>query len=121
MRIDEEQNPQVSGAFQRSQQVTESARLNLSRWRHGFEPRWDYESKAPGQGSSRESIRSLNATQTLDIPQISRTGSRVRERAHASRVDALAYRCGLHCGIWLGGCCVLAGPCVAVTPATLSM
>jgi hypothetical protein len=23
-------------------QVTESARFNLSRWRHGFEPRWDY-------------------------------------------------------------------------------
>ena len=41
-RIDQERNPQVSGAFQRSPQVTESARLNLSRWRHGFEPRWDY-------------------------------------------------------------------------------
>jgi hypothetical protein len=41
-RIDQERNPQVSGAFQPSPQVTESARLNLSRWRHGFEPRWDY-------------------------------------------------------------------------------
>jgi hypothetical protein len=26
-------------------QVTEPARLNLSRWRHGFEPRWDYKEK----------------------------------------------------------------------------
>jgi hypothetical protein len=30
--------------------------LNLSRWRHGFEPRWDYKRKAPGQGTSPESI-----------------------------------------------------------------
>jgi hypothetical protein len=42
-RIDEERNPQVSGAFRRPPQITESARLNLSRWRHGFEPRWDYQ------------------------------------------------------------------------------
>jgi len=42
-RIDQERNPQVSGAFQRSPQVRGSARLNLSRWRHGFEPRWDYQ------------------------------------------------------------------------------
>ena len=42
-RIDQERNPQVSGAFQRSPQVTGSARLNLSRWRHEFEPRWDYQ------------------------------------------------------------------------------
>jgi hypothetical protein len=32
-RSDQERNRQVSGAFQRSPQVTESARLNLSRWR----------------------------------------------------------------------------------------
>src|SRR5215216_3116880 len=37
-RIDQELNPPVSGTFQRPPQVTESARLNHSRWRHGFEP-----------------------------------------------------------------------------------
>jgi len=42
-RVNQERNPQVSGDFHRSPQVTESARLNLSRWRHGFEPRWDYQ------------------------------------------------------------------------------
>jgi hypothetical protein len=43
--IDEEQNQQVSDPFPPPPQVTESARLNLSRWRHGFEPRWDYQGK----------------------------------------------------------------------------
>jgi hypothetical protein len=52
-RIDQERNPQVSGAFQRSPQVTGSARLNLSRWRHGFEPRWDYPGQRPYSGATR--------------------------------------------------------------------
>jgi hypothetical protein len=41
-RIDQERNPQVSGAFQRSPHVTESARLNLSWWRHRSTSPWDY-------------------------------------------------------------------------------
>ena len=40
----DEQNPkqQVSGCFPRKPQVTDLAPVTLSRWRHGFEPRWDY-------------------------------------------------------------------------------
>src|SRR6266508_2869524 len=41
-RFDQELNPQISGPSRVPPQVTESARLNLSRWRHGFESRWDY-------------------------------------------------------------------------------
>jgi hypothetical protein len=43
-------------------------RLNLSRWRHGFEPRWDYERKTPGQGTSPESIGSLNRDSDAGYP-----------------------------------------------------
>jgi len=43
--FDPEQNPQASGHLPSSAQVTESAWGNLSRWRHGFEPRWDYQGK----------------------------------------------------------------------------
>ena len=42
-RFDHQLNPQISGPSRVPPQVTESARLNLSRWRHGFEPRWDYQ------------------------------------------------------------------------------
>ena len=69
-RIDQERNPQVSGAFQRSPQVTGSARLNLSRWRHGFEPRWDYqETRRSGvlSGLASRAARSL-------VPHSSRSG-----------------------------------------------
>ena len=41
--IDQERNPQVSGPIPPPPQVTEPARLNLSRWRHGFKSRWDYQ------------------------------------------------------------------------------
>jgi hypothetical protein len=49
-RIDQERNPPVSGAFQRSPQVTEAARLNLSRWRHGFEPALGLRGQSPRSG-----------------------------------------------------------------------
>jgi hypothetical protein len=39
---DPEPNPQVNTLIPLPPQVAKSARLNLSRWRHGFEPRWDY-------------------------------------------------------------------------------
>jgi hypothetical protein len=48
-RIDPEPNFQVSDRFPPPPHVTDSARLNLSRRRHGFEPRWDYERKGAGQ------------------------------------------------------------------------
>ena len=40
--IDRELNPHVIGPITPPPQLTEPTRLNLSRWRHGFEPRWDY-------------------------------------------------------------------------------
>ncbi len=54
-RSDQEPNPHANGAFPLPPQVTGSARLNLSRWRHGFEPRWDFlpRSAAPRLGSRR--------------------------------------------------------------------
>jgi hypothetical protein len=84
-------NPEVSGPFRVPLQVTESARLNLSRWRHGFEPRWDYEHKGPGQGTSRKAFGGLNRDSTPNISRISRVASSVARsgRVRASRVDAL--------------------------------
>jgi hypothetical protein len=41
--IDRELDPHVIGPIMPPPQLTEPTRLNLSRWRHGFEPRWDYE------------------------------------------------------------------------------
>jgi hypothetical protein len=41
--IDRKLHPQVSAPFRPPPQVTNSVRGTLSRWRHGFEPRWDYE------------------------------------------------------------------------------
>jgi hypothetical protein len=40
--IDGELNPHVIGPIPPAPQVTEPPRLNLLRWRHGFERRWDY-------------------------------------------------------------------------------
>jgi hypothetical protein len=40
-------NPQVRSQIRPSPQVARSAPRTLSRWKHGFEPRWDY----PGQGA----------------------------------------------------------------------
>jgi PAS domain-containing protein len=41
--IDQELTPQVSSPPPPPPQVTKSARANLSRWRHGFKSRWDYQ------------------------------------------------------------------------------
>ena len=39
-------NPQVRNRIRASPQVARSAPRTLSRWRHGFEPRWDYQVRA---------------------------------------------------------------------------
>ena len=39
------QNPQVRRRVRPSSQVVKPAPRTLSRWRHGFEPRWDYQGK----------------------------------------------------------------------------
>jgi hypothetical protein len=66
--IDQELNPQLSVAFPPRPQVRGMARVNLSRWRHGFKSRWDYQRKPPGQGTSPESIRSLNRDSNSGYP-----------------------------------------------------
>jgi hypothetical protein len=53
-------NPQVRNRIRASPQVVRSIPRTLSRWRHGFEPRWDYNRETAGHGISPESIRSLN-------------------------------------------------------------
>jgi hypothetical protein len=62
-----ETETQVSGHVRPELLVTDSARTTLSRWRHGFETRWDYE-RNPGQGSI-VGIRGAKAERTGgDIP-----------------------------------------------------
>jgi hypothetical protein len=78
-RIDQERSPQVSGACQRSPQVTESARLNLSRWRHGFKSRWDYKQRRWSDTPSRLSGESAGPF----VPHLSRGRQRhVTASAH---------------------------------------
>ena len=47
--IDQETESSGQRPFSGSPQVTGSARLNLSRWRHGFKSRWDYKGEPAGQ------------------------------------------------------------------------
>jgi hypothetical protein len=62
-------NPQVRKQIRPSPQVAGSAPRTLSRWRHGFEPRWDYKRKAPGQGTGPESIGWLNRDSKAEYPE----------------------------------------------------
>jgi hypothetical protein len=73
-------NPQVRNQIRPSPQVAKSAPRTLSRWRHGFEPRWDYEYKGQGQGASLKAFGGLNGDSTPNIPRISRDGSRLASR-----------------------------------------
>ena len=61
-------NPQVRNRIRASPQVAKSAPRTPSRWRHGFEPRWDYEREVPGQATSREATRSLNDDSIAKYP-----------------------------------------------------
>jgi hypothetical protein len=63
-----------------------SAGFNLSRWRHGFKSRWDYERELAGQrtslGAAGSSNRRSNAGYPENIPsQVVRAMS--SERHHA--------------------------------------
>jgi hypothetical protein len=82
-----EPKPHVSGHVRPEPQVTDSARTTLSRWRHGFEPRWDYRREAPGQGTGREATGSLNDDSIAEYPENipsqivrSRAGSLIRRK-----------------------------------------
>jgi hypothetical protein len=93
-RIDQQRNPQVSGAFQRSTQVTESARLNLSRWRHGFEPRWDQLPNMQVTGRVRADVSHQQATpgpiDPVSIP--SQVGTRRLHRRSGDTGACLSLR-----------------------------
>jgi hypothetical protein len=60
---------QVDEHLKASAQVVESAPRTLSRWRHGFEPRWDYEHKGPGQGTSMKAFGRLNRDSNAEYPE----------------------------------------------------
>jgi hypothetical protein len=66
---DPEPDPQVNGLIPLPPQVTGSARPNLSRWRHGFKSRWDYERKVPGQGTGAGSTDWLNRGSNAEHPE----------------------------------------------------
>jgi hypothetical protein len=65
---DRKLNPQVSVPFPPLALVTDSARTTLSRWRHGFEPRWDYKQRCRSEGMFRLSIESAGPF----VPHLSR-------------------------------------------------
>jgi len=52
--------PQPSGNIRIFVQVTESAPRTLSRWRHGFKSRWDYQ----GNRRARSAVSTLVKVQT---------------------------------------------------------
>ena len=96
-------NPHVTSWTPTSSQVEKSTTRTLSRWRHGFEPRWDYKRKAPGQGVSPESIRSLNrdsnAGYPANIPHRIERSERPKGRARRGWMHSPPLR--LQCGIRL--------------------
>jgi hypothetical protein len=83
-RFDQELNPQISGPSRVPLQVTESARLNLSRWRLGFEPRWDYKQEPRSGVDSWRGPRAGGSRAAR-----SRSGTRLRHpRASEKRLQA---------------------------------
>jgi hypothetical protein len=60
---------QVDEHLMASPQVVELALLTLSRWRHGFELRWDDERELPGQTTSREATSCLNNDSIAKYPE----------------------------------------------------
>jgi hypothetical protein len=61
-------NPQVRNQIRASLQLMRSTPRTLSRWRHGFEPRWDYKGKVAGQGTSHGSTAWLNRGSNAGYP-----------------------------------------------------
>ena len=61
-------NSRLGGPFRPPPQVRESSRGTLSRWRHGFEPRWDYKQRCRSEGMFRLSSESAGPF----VPHLSR-------------------------------------------------
>jgi hypothetical protein len=62
-----EPNPQVEGHLVASPQVVKSGPRTLSRWRHGFEPRWDYKEKRRSEALSSLQGARLSWNFTSDV------------------------------------------------------
>jgi len=63
-------NPQVRSQIRVSPLVAKSAPRTLSRWRHGFEPRWDYQERAQWlvQALNRRSSKSAGLESGPVVP-----------------------------------------------------
>jgi hypothetical protein len=64
----EASNPQVRTQIRASSQVAKSAPRTLSRWRHGFEPRWDYKREPAGQRHGAVAADALNGDSNRRYP-----------------------------------------------------
>jgi hypothetical protein len=73
-----EPKEQVRGRFRDSPQVARTARPTLSRWRHGFEPRWDYHAKheghRPSSGRRRPQNWRLRPDRSREYPAAGQNG-----------------------------------------------
>jgi hypothetical protein len=67
--IDRELNPHVIGPITPPPPLTEPTRLNLSRWRHGFEPRWDYTEKRRSEALSNLKRRLSSPVRPAFVPR----------------------------------------------------
>ena len=80
-------NPHVRNQIRASPQVVRSIPRTLSRWRHGFEPRWDYNCKVPGQGTSHVSMSWLNTDSNPEYPANIRARSSVASAQESARIE----------------------------------
>jgi hypothetical protein len=62
-------NPQVRERIRPSLQVARSAPRTLSRWRHGFEPRWDYTQRRRSEALSSLSRDSAPPFRPAFVPR----------------------------------------------------
>jgi hypothetical protein len=103
-QVRREANTQVDEHLKASAQVVESAPRTLSRWRHGFEPRWDYEHKGPGQGTSLRAFGRLNRNSKAEYPEnipsrIERSEVRESPRVEGGCTGATASWHPHHCAV----------------------
>jgi hypothetical protein len=97
-------NLQVRNRIRVSPQVAKPGSRTLSRWRHGFEPRWDYEQKGPGQGTSMKAFGGLNRDSNAEYPEnipscIERSEVRKSPRVEGGCTDATASWHPHHCAV----------------------
>jgi hypothetical protein len=62
-----EASPQVEGSSHSIAAGSEVGPRTLSRWRHGFEPRWDYAGQSPYSGSARPHRRATRSPPVIPV------------------------------------------------------